>query len=457
MASALKAPPFETAAIGQAPAANSGLNLGAAFRIRTVSRAIVFATLYLLAMLVAIETARFGGRVSPLWIASAILAWALITSPLLDWPLLIIATAGVHVAHGLAAGYPIDIELTYLAANIVSPLLCAALLRRQGDNLAFETRGAFVRFLAIAGVVAPGAAAAIVGASSVIRLGHFDAQSTGMLYLSESLGLTVFLPIFRSFVSGDLKVMLGSKTRTRAAGLFAGFFALHAVGWLLPGSLHNFFSMAMVPYAIYMAFELGEAGARLAVALTAVIIIAYALLGGSGPNNIRGPEFVLAAQVYIASLAVSVLPLAHALAEKKRLYETVSEALSDAQAAWGQLIAAEAHYRLIADNTTDMILRLGRDGVIVFASPACKLLSADVERLTGKSIGSLANKDDAPRIRRELAAFAGEAVYDRPHTMRLRLRDTNDVYHDFDARLTLVSARLGEGEEFIAVLRQVGA
>ena len=72
-------------------------------------------------------------------------------------------------------------------------------------------------------------------------------------------------------------------------------------------------------------------------------------------------------------------------------------------------------------------LRLGRDGVIVFASPACRLLSTSVERLHGKQLTSLANKDDAARIRRDISSFAGEAVYDRPHTMKLRLRDANDV------------------------------
>ncbi len=38
------------------------------------------------------------------------------------------------------------------------------------------------------------------------------------------------------------------------------------------------------------------------------------------------------------------------------------------------------------------------DGSVIFASPACRLLSADVQGLDGRSLASLAHPDDSARV-----------------------------------------------------------
>ena len=108
-------------------------------------------------------------------------------------------------------------------------------------------------------------------------------------------------------------------------------------------------------------------------------LLAYALFSSETTRRGMDPaDYIVSVQVYLAALVACILPLAAALAEKQKLYETASEALGDAQAAWGSLIAAEAHYRLIADNAGDMVMRVGLDGHIIFASPACRLIREDV-------------------------------------------------------------------------------
>src|SRR5262249_31751435 len=122
-------------------------------------------------------------------------------------------------------------------------------------------------------------------------------------------------------------------------------------GWFLPADLYRFFLIILIPYTIYTAYELGLNGARASIVISTIALVAFALTPAPPGRSSPPDEFLFAIQVFLAALSASVLPLAAALAEKQRLYETASQALAEAQAAWGDIIAAEAHYRLVADNT----------------------------------------------------------------------------------------------------------
>jgi integral membrane sensor domain MASE1 len=430
---------------------------GGGSKLRLALRALSFAMLYFVAMVLAIVLARFGGQVAPIWIASAVLAWGLITAPTNEWLPVIGLTAVAHVIGGVIVGDQAALEAVYLLANLVSPLLCAALLRWRGADLEFEDRGDVIRFLAIAGIVAPGASAAIIGAWSQISTGVFNARDTGVWFLSDGLSLVVFLPIFKNLADGGLRNLFSARLRAKAAVMFGGLLTMHAVGWFLPSDLYRFFLLFLIIYTIYIAFELGLDGARAAIGLTAVILVVYALSPAPSGRGTEPLEFLFAIQVFTAAMVASVLPLAGALAEKDRLYQTASESLAEAQAAWGDLIAAEAHYRLVADNTADMILRLDLDGAILFASPACSALSDNPDGPTHRQFADLAHPDDSARIRDALAGFAAAGAPDQPHAIQARLANVSGAWPLFDIHVTLVSGRSGGTGEFIAVLRRAGA
>jgi len=156
-------------------------------------------------------------------------------------------------------------------------------------------------------------------------------------------------------------------------------------------------------------------------------------------------------------MAACILPLAAALGEKQSLYEAASESLADAQTAWADLIAAEAHYRLVADNSRDMVMRVGLTGAIIFASPACRTLAPDISELEGKDFGILVHPDDRQRIASEITAFVKADQLDLPHTFRARLKLANGDWRAFDIVATLVASRGRDAEEVIAVLREVHA
>lgn len=120
-----------------------------------VLRAALYALLFVTAMQVMVELARAGENVTAIWIASAILAWALISSPTRDWPVLLALAGLAHIARAVIVGERPETEMVYLAANLGGPLVCAGLLRWRAVDLTFQDRASVVRFLLIAGVAAP--------------------------------------------------------------------------------------------------------------------------------------------------------------------------------------------------------------------------------------------------------------------------------------------------------------
>ncbi len=422
---------------------------------KVATRALIFAALYFVVGVATIQLARFGSQVAPIWVGSPILAWALITSRTRDWPIMLGATAIAHVIGGIVTGDVMQVEAMYLIANLCGPIACAGLLRMRGDALAFEDRGEMLRFLVIAGILAPALSTALVAPLSLIDPTRMNLQSAGIWFLADSLSLVVFLPIFRSLAGGGWRDLLAPNVRVRAAIYLSLLVALNVAGFLAPGALHRYYTIILVPYVIFLAYELGESGARAGVLISTVMLLADAMLGPTMLGRSLPPlEYMIGIQLCVGALVVSVLPLAAVLTEKQKLYETASQALNDAQLAWGEIIAAEAHYRLIADNTTEMIMRLDLGGVIRFTSAKCSIFSENTDDLAGRPMASLAEGVESTRLRGVIRSFVLDGAVDKPMAMQLRLRDANGALRVFDARLTLVAPGGRKAEEIIAVLRQ---
>lgn len=424
--------------------------------LKAVARALAYAVLFVVAMEGAIHFARFGESVTPIWMAAAVLAWALISSPTKDWPVILGIVTAAHVLRGVYYQDQPATELVYLIANIGSPLVCAALMRWQDIDLEFEDRGAVLRFLLICGVAGPTVSVLVVALGTTIDPARFQFEDLSAWFLADALSYVVFLPVLHSLVSGGWRQLLAPAVRTKTILLFAILVAALAAEWIMPAELRRVFPTLLIPYLIFMTFELGMVGARGAMIVSTVGLLAYALTGSElVRRGMPASEYIFSVQIYLAAMVACILPLAAALAEKQRLYESASDALNDAQSAWGELIAAEAHYRLVADNSRDMVMRVDLDGAVLFASPACRYLSADTHELEGKELHDLVHADDRVRVRDEIKAFIDADMLDHPHTIRARLKPAGEEWRMFDIVSTLVASRGRDPEEIIAVLREV--
>jgi len=431
---------------------------GGASKTGPFVRGLGFAALYLAAMAGAIVFARADGVITPIWLANAILAWALITAPTRDWPIYLGLGAVAHIGGALASSSLTTVgrEAVYLTANMAEVWVFSALMRWRKIDLEFEDRRSVLWFLLFGGVVAPAVSAAITYAGLSVQDSALNTRDMGVWFFASGLGYVVFVPIIKVIADNDWRELTKPSARVRALVLFAVLVGLHALAAPLPYDLRRFFTIIVVPYLVYIAFELGPTGARTAIAANAVLALSYAFVVKHPPGSgMTQDEYFFVIQVYLAAICACVLPLSAALAEKQRLYETASEALSEAQAAWGELIAAEALYRLIADNTREMILRVGLDDQILFASPACKALTEAVDELTEHKLRDLVHPDDRISHDDEVKALIAEGALDRPRHWQLRLRNVKDDWAMYDVRATLVAPGGGEPHEFVAVLRLV--
>lgn len=413
-------------------------------------RGAIFAGLYFVAMVACIMLGRYGAQVTPIWVPSAILTWGLLTTPRQHWALLIAFVAIAHVLGAIVVGDQFAVELVYLLANLASPLLFVWLMARRGDELEFEDRAEVIRFLIYGGVLAPAASTAVASIAS-LSMGSFDARFSAIWFLADGLSFIVFLPLLKVVATNGWKRLREPDIRVRAFWLLASLVAAHAVSVFLPASGYRIFMMLLIPYLIYIAFDAGMTAARAALAISSVLLLSIALFAAAPADRNMDPQtYLLAMQVYLAVTTACVLPIAAALEERQRLYEAASEALQDAHEAWGELVAAEAHYRLMADHSTDKILHVRADGDILFASPACDVLSGNDDALSGTNFSALTHADDQARLRQEIAALVAGGNFDQPREWQLRLRDMNDTWRPYHVRATLIT-----DDEFVLVLRQV--
>jgi diguanylate cyclase (GGDEF)-like protein/PAS domain S-box-containing protein len=116
------------------------------------------------------------------------------------------------------------------------------------------------------------------------------------------------------------------------------------------------------------------------------------------------------------------------------------------------LAESEERYRLMAENSTDMISRHTPEGVYLYASPACRtLLGYEPQELAGRQALSLFHPADVERIRGGLPRVFGN---DLTSTYRIQRKDGSYAWFETTSR-TVLSPSTGEVQEIIAVSRDI--
>jgi PAS domain S-box-containing protein len=105
-----------------------------------------------------------------------------------------------------------------------------------------------------------------------------------------------------------------------------------------------------------------------------------------------------------------------AACEIQRHREEAEAARDTAQAAMGKLTDSEARYRMLAERTTDIIVRFDPKGVIEFASPSIRQLGYEAADLVGHNMSEFAHPDEVAeneRLRHEDAQVRGLRAHER--------------------------------------------
>jgi PAS domain S-box-containing protein len=116
---------------------------------------------------------------------------------------------------------------------------------------------------------------------------------------------------------------------------------------------------------------------------------------------------------------------------------------------------SEHRYRLLADNSTDMIVRAGLDGVRKYVSPACRTLYGyEPEELLGTSAHEFIHPDDR-EILRHAAAEARAGKGNLTNSYRFRHKDGTCIWVEVTRNLIPESA--GSAAEIVLVVRDISA
>lgn len=126
--------------------------------------------------------------------------------------------------------------------------------------------------------------------------------------------------------------------------------------------------------------------------------------------------------------------------------------ISDRKAVEAALLEIEERYRLVTENTRDMVFRIGLDGTALFVSSATRrVIGHEPGDLLGKPISGIVHRNDWPRFATnisDLLAGGGETE------LCLRLRCRTGEYLWVDASFQLVLTDTGEPIELIACVRE---
>ncbi len=119
-----------------------------------------------------------------------------------------------------------------------------------------------------------------------------------------------------------------------------------------------------------------------------------------------------------------------------------------------RLVQSEARYRLLADNATDLISRIGLDGTRLYVSPSSRdILGYEPDEIMGKPIMELAHPDDRRSVDAGVSAIL--ASPSGLQTVTYRLRHKSGQWVALESRRRLVRDENGAPVEIVSVGRDV--
>lgn len=171
------------------------------------------------------------------------------------------------------------------------------------------------------------------------------------------------------------------------------------------------------------------------------------------PDVSHGVTFTILGAGVVLTVALGLLIWMVARRERYAL-ELVGERMAERDRAEAELRAAEQRHRLLADNSTDMILVFDPTGTVTYVSPASReLMGYEPEQLVGRKPRDFVHGDDSAEVigARERVIEQGGAI---TVTSRIRHRDGHYVWVEARVR-RVVDPETDEIREGQAIVRDV--
>jgi signal transduction histidine kinase len=277
--------------------------------------------------LLGLATTRAAGGIATLWLPNAILIAVLLRTAPERWLALLAAGGVANAAAELLYGDGPDLTAGLTLANLLEVALAATAVRAWcGERIDLLRFGTLLRF-GIAVVLGAPLAAATVGAAVLhLVLGVGYGGIWRVWYGADVLGALTVTPL----VLAVWRPAGESRAPRQAAGdLGLSMIVVVAAVILAFSYRHPPMLFVVYPALLLAVFRGGALGAALGVAIVTVVATAYTAAGHgpiTEPPLVSTADRVLFLQLYIATLSLSLLPIAAALARRDRLEGELREA-----------------------------------------------------------------------------------------------------------------------------------
>jgi cell cycle sensor histidine kinase DivJ len=306
----------------------------------------------------------------------------------------------------------------------------------QQDALTAARHRAFIAPRLVGGLVALASFPLYIafrGVPSLLEVGVFG-------WLVAPILIAYFLSRTGRYESAHILSSLSLTGLATVVALFNGGIASFAAIWLVVVPLEAALSASRRVVALASTFALVAAGLLLVLGAANLLPPPATVANGHGALAALG---IVSAALYATGLALGAESLA--------------------RTSFWLLYAEEDRYRLLARNMTDVITRHGRNGAVLFVSPAAEsLFGVRASDLSGHGMFDRVHVADRPAF---LTALADAAAHGEARSVEFRIRREGDAEPNA-GRFVWVEMRCrpldqaadkskpGEGE-VVAVLRDV--
>jgi diguanylate cyclase (GGDEF)-like protein/PAS domain S-box-containing protein len=129
--------------------------------------------------------------------------------------------------------------------------------------------------------------------------------------------------------------------------------------------------------------------------------------------------------------------------------------LSQRQRMAAALVAKEADFRLLAEECSDVVMRIGLDARILYASPSCaRIFGWDPAKLLGTPALAGINSEDRPRVQHAIDALKSGEAEEARIVYRTRHREKAEIWVETALRVTRSSVS-NEIDGVVAISRDM--
>ena len=258
-------------------------------------------------------------EVATLWLMNGMVLGTLLTYPTRQWLVLGMCAFAGNIAGGLLAGLPLVVVGSFSSCNMIEIAAGLAILYRLGDPVEHFTERKSALRIGSGVLLAPVSSCLLAG---VVNYTFRHTPFWGTVqqwYIAHAMGLEIMTMLA---LGVRHKVMREVFSPQRWLGSVGCLLLLVGItGTVFYQSRYPFLFMVFPPLVLAV-FVLGFIGMSFGLFAVAVIMVGFTLAGHGPFVLIRGASAatrILTGQAFLLTAVVMTLPIAVALAERKRL------------------------------------------------------------------------------------------------------------------------------------------